>query len=371
MSGIGSGLGGYCAIAQGSDEGVGGSGASGATGPSEYYNSSYFMPPTRGVPVKSAEGVWNPHIVQGGPYIRYVSGSGVIDIGSANVTTWLDAQVTMTGDFMNTGMALMLAQAFGGLANTPAAGLAVAASPAYALMQGGATGASGSGGLYVQDGTWVDMELGVPSTDGTLHYQDYHAGKLTKAEWVFPRDNMVTFAYDWDFCYVAFPSTPAFIGTEPAGPVPFTMPNASSLFKVGGVAVDGCRKVTVTFTPKLAVDRIYVGQQYKEEPVSNGLIEIAVALEMDYTPTAKSNIFDAFLPHSALAVQITAVGNAISTSGLNDTFGITLPELLIQSGGEAPLKGVDIVNNTINLKGAISNAGTSPSAQLITGDTGW
>jgi hypothetical protein len=375
MGGIATGLGGYCAIAEGTNGATGASGAYGA----------YFEVPTRAVPVKSAKGTYDPHIVQGGPYIRYVSGGAVIDLGSANVATYLDAKVTLEGDFMNTAMALLLAQAFGGLARVGASGVPapitlsqIGATTAYALMNTGATGASGSGGLYVQDGSWFDVELGVPSTDGKLHFEQYVNCKIAKAEWVFPRNSMVTFTYDLDACYVNLTDTSLATITEPAGPVPFTMPDASSLFTIASgasgapVNIDGCRKATVTFTPKLADDRIYIGKQYKEEPVSNGLIEIAVALDMDYTPTAKSEIFDHFVSQDVLAqTVIAAVGNAIGVSTHNDQLQIVLPGLKIQSGGEAPLVGVDIVKNTINLKGVLDVSGNSPSARLITADTGF
>ena len=360
MAGIGSGVGGYCAIAKGiNTEG-------------DYATIGDYQAPTRGVPVKSAKGTYNPHHVVGGPYIRYLSGSGVIDLVSAEVAIYLDAQMNMTGDFLNTGEALMVAQAFGGLAiPSPLALTQIDATTAYQI----GNGASSPAGLYVQDGSWVDCELGVPDTEGTVHYQDYINGKITKAEWTFPRDGIVQRAYDWDFAYVVLTDTPSATFTEPAGFTPFTMPNASSLFTVGGSPVDGVRKITVTLTPKLATDRIYVNKQYKEEPVTNGLIEVTVALDLDYTPTAKSDIFDLFINTSFPyftelgSTVISAVGGQIGSSGSYDTFTLTLPNLVIQSGGEAPLEGLDIVKNTVNLKGFISPTGVSPSFNLITADT--
>jgi hypothetical protein len=376
LAGIGSGVGGYFAIAEGVNTAA------------DYAVLANFVAPDIMVPVKTAKGTYNPHKVQGGPYIRYLSGSGVIDIGSANVAVYLDAQLSITGDFINTNMSLLLAQVFGGLAlPTP---LTFAATGATAYTVTDTVAASGSpAGLYVQDGTWIDAELAVPDTGGTLHYQDYVNGKITKAEFVFPRDNIVTFAYDLDYAFVVETDTPAlFAGTtEPVGFVPFTMPNASSLFKVGGTSVDGCRKATVTLTPKLATDRAYIGREYKEEPITNGLIEVAVALDMDYTPTSKSDIFDLFIgaqtggsgaysfvypyytPLGSTVIQ--AVGGQIASSGSYDTFELILPQLIIQSGGEAPLEGLDIVKNTINLKGVISNSGVSPSFSLTSKDSGF
>lgn len=376
MAGIGSGVGGYFAIAQGVNTAA------------DYAVLASFVAPDVMIPVKSAKGTYNPHKVQGGPYIRYQSGSGVIDIGSANVAVYLDAQLSLTGDFINTNMSLLLAQVFGGLALPTPLAFAATGSTAYTVTD--TTAASGSpAGLYVQDGSWIDAELAVPDTGGNLHYQDYVNGKITKAEFVFPRDNIVTFSYDMDYAFVVETDTPALAAdtVEPVGFVPFTMPNSSSLFTVGGNSVDGCRKATVTLTPKLATDRAYIGREFKEEPVTNGLIEVAVALDMDYTPTSKSDIFDLFIGAQtggtgAYSFQypyynplgstvIKAVGGQIASSGNYDTFALTLPQLIIQSGGEAPLEGLDIVKNTINLKGVISAGGASPSFSLITKDSGF
>ncbi len=360
MSGIGSGLGGWCAVAEGTNTGAsGGSGGYGGT----------FVSPSRAVVVKSAKGTWDPHIVQGGPYIRHTTGGGVIDIGSANVAVYLDAKVALSGDFMNTGMALLLAQAFG----------IVGASGALVGASGGGVSTL-SGSLFVQDGTWFDMELGVPDVSGFVHAQNYHSNKITKAEWVFPRDNLVTFSYDVDSCYVELGASGA-AGDgppQPTAPIPFSMISSSSIFTVGGDTLDGCRKATVTITPKLATDRIYCGNQYKDEPISNGLIEVLVALDMDYTPTADSELFQYFIqPTRAPLASTVITASAIAASGASGATGaygftLTFPELRIMSGGESPLEGVDIVKNTVNLKATLSGAsGSSPSTTYTTPDTGY
>lgn len=383
MAGIGSGLGGYVAVVNGGNQ------SSGTQG----YAGSQFEVPTRFVPVKSAKGTYDPHIVQGGPYVRK---GQVVDVGSANVAVYLDAKGTMVGDFMNTSMALLLAQAMGGYGTgytgVQGSQLGIQTSTAYALCAGAGTVGTQYAALQVQDGFWFDMEIAVPTTQGGLQYQDYHSNKITKAEWTFPRNNIVSYAYDWDSAYVTLSSSATASGAEPGNPVPFTMPNSSSLMQVipnsgsqTPVNIDGVRKVTVTTTPKLATDRIYVGNQYKEEPVTNGLIEVAVALEMDYTPTALSNIFGLFAAHEPLVsnagsgaqaiaapgLLVQAVGNEIGSSGVNDTFGFFFPMLWLMSGGEAPLEGVDIIKNTIMLKGTINAfANNAQYAILYTADTG-
>jgi hypothetical protein len=257
-------------------------------------------------------------------------------------------------------MALLFAQCFG--YGAVATGLVSSTSPAYTLV---------TGALGVQEGAWFDAEIGLPDTGGTMHFQDYHSCKIVKAEWVIERSGIATYSYDVDAAYVSFPSSSAITGapTQPTAPVPFSPTNASSLFKVwDGAALstlDGCRKTTVTLTPKLATDRIYLGNVYKDEPSTIGLIEVAVALEMDYTPTAASDIFKYFVaPNRASlgnnnttdAFVVSCAGNQIAV-GINDLVKWTFPELWIMSGGEAPLDGVDIVKNTIMLKGVLDANG--------------
>lgn len=379
MSGIGSGLGGYCAVANGSNNGA------------QYYGvGAQFQDPSRFIPVKSAKGTYNPHIVQGGPYIR---NGALVDMGSANVAIYLDATVQVVGDFMNKGMALLFAQMLGGYGSQtyPQSVLVEGSAPAYQLNQG----AQPYQALGYQDGSWFDMEVLVKRTDGTAEYQDYHSCKIVKGEFVFPRDNIVTYGYDVDAAYVTLATGAQASGTDPLqAAVPLTMPNSSSLFQVdtgGGLTgIDGCRKATVTVTPKLATDRIYIGNAYKDEPITNGLIEVGIALEMDYTVTAQSDIFASFIgtggtgpQHSPIGAQFTpgglttgglliqAVGAEIGSSGINDTVGFLFPQVFLMSGGEAPLEGVDIIKNTVMLKATLDAYGDAAAyGFLYTADTG-
>src|SRR5580704_14262219 len=89
---IGSGLGGFAAIA-----------------PQPTYGAS-FVTPTRALTFKTAKSTYNPHIVQGGPYLR---NGAIIDLGSTHIQTWLDATGTITGDVITVGHAGLLAAAFG------------------------------------------------------------------------------------------------------------------------------------------------------------------------------------------------------------------------------------------------------------------
>lgn len=345
---LGSGLGGFAAIAA----------------QPTYGNA--FVTPTRTLTFRSLKMTYNPHIVQGGPYLR---GGQVIDIGSAHVQTWLDASGNISGDVVNTGHALLLATAMGSTATLTQSG----ATTAYQL--GGTTGAA----LSAPDrnngsasGTCFDMQLGVPTTDAVQRPENYHSCMITKAEWVFDRSGLVTYSYDLDAQYVE-KSTALITPTYPAAPVPFSMGNAAAAFKFGTygseTAVDGVKKVTVTLDRKMANQRAYLGSQYKQIPVSNALAALTVTIEADYTPLAKA-IFDTFLAGTANSVVCTAVGNPIGTSGLNDQFSLNPSNLFVETGGESPLNGPDLVQNSIVLKGTINAAGNPAlTAFLNSADT--
>lgn len=411
----GSGLGGFTAIA--SQPGYG----------------AAFIPPTRSLYFKSNKATHDPHFVQGGPYL---AAGRVVDIGSAHVKTYIDAKGTLTGDFMSTSMALLLAASFGSGAKLKQAGT----TSAYEL--GGATGIKpeaaeshnektlecettsssksvkgiGTGsiavgaevtGAGVEAGTVVetivsateltlskaieagkgsatakltfkesgfsfDMQIGIPYTSGEVVPYNYHSCVITKAEFVFDRKGLVTYSFDWDAQYVE--NTTALITpTFTTSGVPFSMGNTASTFEIGKPSamsvLSGVRKITVTLEHKYAVDRIYLGKEYKEAPVSNGLIDIMVAAEVDYTASAKE-IFAAFLGNEALELVAKAVGNTIGSSGKSNTLQFGVSNAFIETGGEPPLDGPDLVKNTMTLKGTINATNEAPlTAKLITADS--
>jgi hypothetical protein len=348
---IGSGLGGFAA-------GV----------PQPTYGAA-FIPPTRTFTFKSCKMTYNTHPVQGGPYL---AGGRIIDIGSARELMYLDASGSITGDVVNTGHALLLATAMGSSAIMTQIGM----TTAYQL--GGASGApvgapdKNNGGT---SGCCFDMQLGVPSTDGVQHPENYHSCMIPKAEWVFDRTGLVTYSYDLDAQYLE-KTTALITPTYPAAPIPFSMASAASLFKIGALgaeaAVDGVRKATVTLEHKLATDRIYLGNQYKDIPVSNALAVVTVALDFDYTAQAKTAIADLMLAGTPASIICTAVGNIIGVSSSSDTFSLNATNCFLNTGGESPLDGPDEIKNTASFTGTINATGTSALiASLISADTAW
>lgn len=346
---LGSGLGGFTAIAN-----------------QPTYGAAW-VPPTRTLYFKSNKPTFDPHIVQGGPYLAE---GRAVDIGSAHVQTYLDAKATVAGDFMNSGMALLLATAFGSNGKPTQSGT----TTAYEL--GGASGikveAPETHNEKAESGTCFDMQYAAPTTSGVQQAYNFHSCMVQKAEFVFDRVGLVTYSFDLDCQYVETSTaliTPSFTSNG----VPFSLVNTESEFKVGTPgstsAMPGVRKITLTLEHKLATDRIYLGKQYKEIPVSNGLMDITLVAETDYTSQAKT-FLETFLTNEAQGLTMTAVGGPIGTSGKKNTLGFTINNAFINSGGEAPLDGPDLIKNSVTLKGTINANNESPlTAKLITADS--
>lgn len=341
---IGSGLGGFAAIA------------------AQPTYGAALVTPTRVLMIKSGKATWNPHIVYGGPYLE---GGITIVPGAARVATWLDAKGTLTGDMTNTAAALLLKVALASTASLSQLGT----TTAYEL--GGASGASM--GVADTNGSYFDMQWGVPTTDGTQRPYTYHSNVINKAEWVFDRSGLVTYSYDFDAQYVE-QTTALIVPSYPTNAVAFNMSGASSLFKLGVLGaeatIDGVKKATFTLTRPMASERIYLGQTNKQSPVTNAYVDLECTLEADFTPANKVALWDLFLANTPISLVSTAVGAAIGTSGSSNTFGLNLTNAFIDTGGEPNLDGPDLIKNTLKLKGTV-DAASDPAlkATLITADT--
>lgn len=440
---VGSGLGGFTAIA-----------------PQSEYGGA-FATPNRTIPgLKSNKATHDPHIVQGTNYLEY---GRIVDIGAAHVQTYLDAKGTLVCDAFQSGLALLMATSFGSAVQLypgiqgqyelgGAAGPQIEApeshngqvwsattaylntgeyvfegstwyenlkgevanlnkkpstnAPFWKAITAWASGTTYSpgelaaftpaggksaiykcilaakgvtqgpeNGLYwtaitAQSGCQFDMQLGVPTTTGELTPWNYHSCMITKAEFVFERTGLVACTFDWDAQYVEN-TTALIVPTTTTAAAPFSMSNTASVFKIGAPGsqqtLPGVKKVTVTLQRKLATDRVYLGEARKQVPSTNGMVDLMVAAEMDYTSQAKS-VLETFLTNTAQALTVTAVGAGIGT--VNNELGFEMSNGFIESGGEAPLDGVDVVKNTVNLKATINSANAAPlKAKLVTADS--
>lgn len=338
---LGSGLGAFAAIAA--------QPAYGAT----------FITPTRVLTFKTAKITFDPHQNQGRPYLR---GGQLFNVGSAREILWQNAKVTLTGDVVNTGHALLLASALGTTSTLTELGT----TTAYGL--GGIAGAVV--GAPEISGTFMDMQIGIPTADGTQHPFNFHSCYVTKAEWVLDRTGLVTYSYDLDVQYVES-TTVLITPTFPAAPVPFNM--ATGLMEFGAYGaealVDGIRKVTVSLDRKVTTDRIYNGNTYQDVPVSSNEVDLKVSLEADYTVGAKPALFDLLLAGTPTSMIVGAVGKPIGVSSYNDTFKLNASNIFVDTGGEPNVDGPEIVKNTLQASGTVDAAGNAAlTAWLYTAD---
>ena len=341
---IGSGLGGFAAIA------------------AQPVYGATFVTPTRVLMIKSGKATWDPHIVYGGPYLE---GGITIVPGAARVPTWLDAKGTLTGDVTDSAHALLLKTA---LAST-AALTELGTTTAYEL--GGSGGASM--GVADTNGSYFDMQWGAPTTDGTQRPYNYHSCVITKATWVFDRSGLVTYEYEFDAQYVET-STALITPSYPTNAVAFSMSTTASVFEIGALgseaSIDGVRKATFVLERPMALDRMYLGNQHKDSPVTNAYINLTCTLDADFTPGAKTALYDQFLANTPFSVLATAVGSAIGSSGDFNTFGLNLTNAFIDSNAEPNIDGPDIIKNSLTLKGTVDAASDPPlKAVLITADS--
>ena len=340
-----------------------GLGASAIAAAQAAYGGIPVFTAARTITFKTIKPTFRQHPVQGGPYIR---AGQFVDLGSARELLWLDGMFTVTGDVCNIGHALLLASALGTLSTLTELGT----TGAYAL--GGAAGAVI--GMPDVNNTFGDWQYNVPTTDTTVHTFTWHSGMVLKAEWVFDRTGYTTYSYDYDFQTVET-TTAMTAPTVPAAPIPFGMGGNTATFKIGAfgseAAVTGVKKCTISLERKLATERIYLGNALKDAPVTNGLVDIKVALECDYEASAKTAIFDLQLAGTPVSIVASAVGSVIAGTYYN-TFGLNATNCFVDTGGEPPIDGPDVVKNTINLSGTIDLAADPAfKATLITPDLTW
>ena len=312
---------------------------------------------------KSAKLTFDPHIVNGGPYLN--SGQ-LAALASARVLTWTDAKVTLSGDLCDTASARQLICALG----TSATLSQIGTTTAYGIGGSGGTGGTAGGaniGAPDTNNTWTDLQIGIPTTDGVVNPFSFHSGVVQKAEWVFDRTGLVTYSYDYQFSQVET-STGLLTATPSVTPVPFSM--ATSTAGTGGscialgtygseAVIDGVKKATLTIERDLATsqDRIYLGSQFQSSPVTAGYVKVTWSLECDYTPNAQADLFALLTSGAAVpSFFAQAVGGAIGSSGYNKTFKLTTPAAYVDSGGEPNPDGPKIVGNQIMMSAHIDAA---------------
>lgn len=335
MPGLGGGLGGAVGIAAESTYGT-------------------FVAPTRWVEVHSAKLQQRKHVVQG----EGLAYGRVIEPGARRVNVWNDAGGEIEFEVLNSGFALLLQHIMGSSATLSQ----ISTTTAYQL----------STTLGVPDNqNYLSMQALVPDTSGTIHPENFHGCKLQKAEFTAELGGLVTCALTVDAQQVEG-TTVAGTPTYTTSAQPFSPLGMS--FKVGPygseATLDGVKKASLSIERTLKTDRIYLGQSFKEEPVTNGWVKLTGSFDVDLTSTNKAVIWDAFAADTSVSVILDFVGSSIGSSGHNNELKLNATDCFFDSGGTPELDGPDLVTATIPWS-ALIDAANDPAltAVLTTADT--
>lgn len=331
-----------------------------------------------GIAAESTYGTWaaptrwiEPHSFKMQEQVHTIQGTGlasgrIVDPGPRRRVTYQDASGTMEYEFLNKGMALLVANIFG----TSAMLQQIGTTAAYQL--GGASGFS----LGAPDNqNYLSMQSLVPDTSGTIHQENFHGCKIKSAEFMIDLQSPLTVTLDIDAQQVT---------TSEAAGTPSYSPNTSDFtftgmnFNVGALgseaAIDGVKKMTCKIERGLETNRIYMGATgtpTKSEPITNAIVKITGTADVDLTAANKPVLWDLYHSQAAVpSIVMQFTGNAIGSSGSVDTFTINPTDVYIDSGGTPELDGPGIVTATLNWTALIDAANDSPlKGALITADS--
>ena len=333
---IGSGLGGQVAIAAESTYGT-------------------WVTPTRVLEVHSAKLQERINPVQG----TGLAAGRSVDLTSRRVNTWVDGGGDVEMEFLQSGMALLLANAMGSSATLTQ----ISSTTAYTLTT--AYGAP-------DNQNYFSMQAGVPDVAGTVHPENFHGCKIAKTTFSIERGGLLTVTFTIDSQYKE-ESTTLISASYSAASQPFSAVGMS--FKIGTygseATLDGVRKFELSIERQLDVKRIYLGDQYKSEPITMGVTKISGSLDVDLLSTSqKAQVWDIYHAQTATSLIADFVGSAIGSSGHNNELKLNATSIFVDSAGTPELDGPDIVKATLPFTGLIDTSNDSPlTAVLTTGDT--
>lgn len=336
MAGIGGGLGGAVGIAAESTYGT-------------------WVAPTRWIEVRNFKMQERPHVTQG----TGLAYGRTVDLGSRRTVTWKDAGGSFDYEVLNSGFGLLLNNIMGSNATLTPVGTTSANSLTC--------------NLGVPDNqNYLSMQSLVPNTAGTIFPQSFHGCKFLSAEFSIDMDNPL-------MCNIAVDSQ-QLDTTQTAGSPSYTSNTTNFTFqgmnfKVGAfgseASIDGVRKMTCKIERGLYVDRIYMGQAAKSEPITNAVTKISGTADVDLTAADKSVFWDIFHTQTAVpSIVMQFVGSAIGSTGQFNTVSLNPTDVFIDSGGTPELDGPGQVTATLNWSGLIdANNDSALIAKLITGDS--
>lgn len=340
------------------------------------WGGTFMTTGQRSVPFKTAKLNYDPHYVQGGPYL---AGGQLAPLGSARIQTWLDAKITLTVDMLNTAMVPLLIATLG----TSSSLTQIGTSIAYGINGVGPAVASAPD----LNSTYLDIQLNVPTDAGVLKPQNFHSCVVQKAEFMFDRANLVTGTFDLIAQQVET-STSALTYTAPTAEVPFAMNNASAT--AGGaipahtsglaygtynseVSEPGIKKATITLDRKLAAeaDRMYLGYQYQQNPVTNDYVDLGVSLDVDFTAQTVADLWTYLLGGNLTSILCQSVIGTSIVGTSYPTFSLQIPSFGIDNPDAAPSPdGYKVVGATMSGKGHIDASGDPwLNCTYVTADT--
>lgn len=296
--------------------------------------------------------------------VKIVQGTGLangrlVDLGSRRSRIWADAKGTLEMEFLNSGMALLLANAVG--------------SSATLTQNGTTTAYTITCNLGAQDNqNYFSMQEIVPDVAGAQWQQNFHGCKIPKVTWTADTQNPLMWSLDIDSQQVTTAESKGSPSYTTATRN-FTM-NGMNL-KVGAfgseATVDGVKKLTFSIERGMADARMYLGQTAKAEPLTNAVIKISGSADVDLTTANKSILWDLYHSQTAVpSIVMDFIGSAIGSSGKNDELVLNATDCFIDQGGTPELDGTDVTQATLNFSGLIDTSNdTAFSAKLTTADS--
>lgn len=306
--GIGSGIGGFFAVAPEATYGL-------------------FVPPNRAFEVESVALKKGKNTAQGGG----IAAGRLVNRGARRVVTTADAAGSMKAEVVATGFGLLLAHALG--------------SSAVPVRQG-------TGPAYIQThplgdtlGKSLSMQVGVPDAFGVPHPYSFPGSKIISLQLDCAVDQLLMSSFDFDAQTVT--ETPAAIVPAYANADPFHWGQAA--VKVGAApgaeaVVQGVTGMSMKIDRPLARKRFYANgtSGLKFEPTTNDEVKITGTITADYV--TKADFADRFRDDTPFALVWTFVGPQIATSGFFETFTVACPQCFFD--GDTPtLDNYDLVNN--------------------------
>lgn len=206
-------------------------------------------------------------------------------------------------------------------------------------------------------GKSLTVQVGKPSTDGTVNPYSYLGGKITQAEFSCGKDEFLSAKLDMDFKQVVETQVLA----TPSYPTTTTAHNFSKMAVrigstvAGATNLAGVTKFTLTIGRKMKLDTYYAnGSGLKNEPITNDYVDAKGVIEADFV--AKADLADRWASGAGFSLVWEFVDALIATTYYS-TIRFEIP--LAYLDGETPgVSGPDVVAGSFPF--TIQSDGTNP-----------